>query len=161
VCVPAGTLHAILDGLLIAEIQQNSNTTYRVYDWNRLGKDGKPRPLHVDKALDVINFQQVAPTKGAMTLVADEAGVRRFQLCHNRYFTVERVELAAGAVFTGACDGSTLEIWGAIDGQARVTSAAEPVSLSAVQFTLLPAALGSFTISAETPTTLLRTYVAQ
>jgi mannose-6-phosphate isomerase len=47
---PAGSLHAILSGLLIAEIQQNSNTTYRVYDWNRL-QDGKPRPLHIDKAL--------------------------------------------------------------------------------------------------------------
>ena len=61
VCVPAGTLHAIMDGLLIAEIQQNSNTTYRVYDWNRLGADGQARPLHVDKALDVINFEQVEP----------------------------------------------------------------------------------------------------
>ena len=58
VCVPAGTVHAIMAGLLIAEIQQNSNTTYRVYDWGRVGADGKPRPLHVDKALDVIDFDR-------------------------------------------------------------------------------------------------------
>jgi mannose-6-phosphate isomerase len=62
ICVPAGTLHAIMDGILIAEIQQNSNTTYRVYDWNRQGADGQLRPLHIDKSLDVINFNQVEPT---------------------------------------------------------------------------------------------------
>ena len=51
--IEAGTLHAIGKGILIAEIQQNSNTTYRIYDYGRLGNDGKPRPLHVEKAKDV------------------------------------------------------------------------------------------------------------
>ena len=51
--IEAGTLHAIGKGILIAEIQQNSNTTYRVSDYGRLGADGKPRPLHIEKALDV------------------------------------------------------------------------------------------------------------
>ncbi len=53
--IEAGTLHAIGKGILLAEIQQNSNTTYRVYDYGRLGADGKPRELHVDKAIDVTN----------------------------------------------------------------------------------------------------------
>lgn len=51
--IPAGTLHAIGKGILIAEVQQNSNTTYRVSDYGRLGADGKPRALHVEKAIDV------------------------------------------------------------------------------------------------------------
>lgn len=51
--IEAGTVHAIGKGTLIAEIQQNSNSTYRVYDYGRLGKDGKPRELHIDKAVDV------------------------------------------------------------------------------------------------------------
>lgn len=51
--IESGTLHAIGKGILLAEIQQNSNTTYRVYDYNRLGVDGKPRELHTEKALDV------------------------------------------------------------------------------------------------------------
>ena len=51
--IESGTLHAIGKGILIAEIQQNSNTTYRVYDYGRVGKDGKPRELHVEKAIDV------------------------------------------------------------------------------------------------------------
>lgn len=54
--VPAGSIHAIGKGVTLAEIQQSSGITYRVWDWNRVGLDGKPRELHVDKALDVINF---------------------------------------------------------------------------------------------------------
>lgn len=161
VCVPAGSLHAILGGLLIAEIQQNSNTTYRVYDWNRVDGDGKGRPLHIDQALDVINFDQVEPGLCHLELVDDAGGVRRYRSCHNQYFVVERVEMAAGAVFDGRCDGSTLEIWGVIEGEAAVTTAAaHEVRLTAVNFTLLPAALGAFTITAVAPTILLRTYVA-
>ncbi len=59
--IEAGTLHAIGSGILLAEIQQNSNTTYRVYDYGRLGADGKPRDLHIEKAIDVTNC--TPPTK--------------------------------------------------------------------------------------------------
>jgi len=156
ICVPAGTLHAIMEGLLIAEIQQNSNTTYRVYDWNRLGADGKPRPLHLDKALDVIDFQRAEPALQPATLVAEHAGLRRWQLCRNRYFVTERVEMDAGAVYSGNLDGSTLEIWGAIQGAAAING----VKLPAVRFALLPAALGPFTAAAGARgATMLRTYV--
>jgi mannose-6-phosphate isomerase len=155
VCVPAGSLHAILGGLVIAEIQQNSNTPYRVYDWNRL-QNGKPRPLHVDQAMDVINFDQVEPGLCQPELVADDGYLRRFQLCHNQYFVTERVEMSAGAVFNGRCDGSTLEIWGVIEGDVTVNE----VELTAVRFTLLPAALGDFQVTAgKNGAQLLRTYV--
>ena len=85
ICVPAGSLHAILDGLLIAEIQQNSNTTYRVYDWNRVGKAGKPRRLHIEKSLDVINFEQVEPELCPPRPVFEADGIRRLELCRNPY----------------------------------------------------------------------------
>lgn len=64
--IPAGTLHAIGKGILLAEVQQSSNSTYRVYDYGRVGKDGKPRPLHIAKALDVLRFEPPAQpvTKG-------------------------------------------------------------------------------------------------
>jgi mannose-6-phosphate isomerase len=155
ICVPAGTLHAIMDGILIAEIQQNSNTTYRVYDWNRVGADGKARPLHIDKALDVINFGLVAPPLHPPALVSDEGGIRRSVLCRNRYFVTERVEMAAGTEFAGNCDGRTLEIWGILRGKAEVNG----LVLTAVQFALLPAAMGQFTLTSRHPSTLLRTYV--
>ncbi len=155
VCVPAGSLHAILNGLIIAEIQQNSNTTYRVYDWNRVGADGQARPLHIDKALAVINFNQVEPELCQPVLIHEADGIRRYELCRNRYFVTERVEMAAGAVFNGRCDGTTLEIWGVIEGQAAING----VGLTAVRFTLLPAALGDFIVKAMNEASLLRSYV--
>lgn len=156
ICVPAGSMHAIMGGLLIAEIQQNSNTTYRVYDWGRVGHDGRPRPLHVDRALDVINFEQIAPALCPPETISDENGVRRALLCQTEYFVTERVDMAAGSQFTGSCTGETMEIWGVIDGSAAVND----MELTAVRFVLLPAALGAFTIKANSPTTLLRSYVA-
>jgi len=155
ICVPAGSLHAIMDGTLIAEIQQNSNLTYRVYDWNRVGADGKPRALHIDKSLEVINFAQVEPGLCPPQLVADDNGVRRWKLCSDSYFTVERLEMAAGAEYHGVCNGETLEIWGVIEGEAVVND----LQLDAVRFSLLPAAMGAFTVKANSDSILLRSFV--
>lgn len=58
ISIPSGTVHAIMDGILVCEIQQSSDITYRVYDWNRVDKDGKPRELHTKKAIDVIDLHQ-------------------------------------------------------------------------------------------------------
>src|SRR5437773_4799952 len=59
--LPAGRLHAVGAGNLLVEIQQNSDTTYRVFDWNRVDEKGKARPLHVDQALECINFDDIEP----------------------------------------------------------------------------------------------------
>ena len=71
--IESGTLHAICKGVLLAEVQQNSDTTYRVYDYDRRGADGKPRPLHVDKAVDVTNTVPYVP------VVPSEADKARFR----------------------------------------------------------------------------------
>lgn len=159
VCVPAGSLHAILGGILIAEIQQNSNTTYRVYDWQRVDKDGQPRALHIDDALQVINFAQIEPVLPTAQPLPATGGIRRYELCHNRYFAVERLHLPAGASLGGCCDGATLEIWGVIAGRAILGSKGGDVALAAVQFTLLPASLGDFRLTASSNATVLRVYV--
>jgi mannose-6-phosphate isomerase len=72
--VPSGRLHALGRGLLIYEIQQNSDTTYRVFDWNRLGLDGRPRALHIEESMQSIDFTDVEPTlgRGLTTLAACE-----------------------------------------------------------------------------------------
>lgn len=71
--IPSGRIHAIGAGCLIVEIQQNSDTTYRVFDWNRPGLDGSPRPLHIEQSLQSVDFQDVNPplevrTEGAAAL---------------------------------------------------------------------------------------------
>ncbi len=68
--VPAGTIHALGPGAIVAEIQQNSNTTYRIYDW------GRPRPIHVEQALDVLNFDLVEPEPLRPSLLNEGDGVR-------------------------------------------------------------------------------------
>ena len=161
-CVPAGMVHAILDGIMVAEIQQNSNTTYRVFDWNRPGADGKPRDLHIDKALDVIDFGAVEPEVCPPEVLSSGDGCTRSLLCRNRYFVTERVDLAPGAGFRGECNGGTLEMWGVIDGEATVAGEGlEPVRLAAVRFALLPAAMGRFSVETRRGATLLRSYVAE
>lgn len=155
VCVPSGTIHAILKGVVIAEIQQNSNTTYRVYDWNRVGADGKSRPLHIDKAMDVIDFRQVEPGLAKSKLITQSPTMQRSLLCQNQYFTTEQIHLQEDGRYKGFCDGTTLEIWGVINGAAEIAG----LSLQAVQFVLLPAVLGEFEVSTPSNCTLLRTYV--
>ena len=77
-----GTIHAIGKGVRLIEIQQNSNLTYRLYDYHRVDKDGHPRELHIKKALDVIDYRKFAPANSEGELLAD-----------NQYFTVKRMNV--------------------------------------------------------------------
>lgn len=155
VCVPSGTLHAILEGALIVEIQQNSNTTYRVYDWNRSDAEGCQRPLHVNKALDVINFQQVRPNLAEPEVTERHSSWSCERLCRNEYFTTDRYLMDAGARISGVCDGSTLEIWGLLSGEVEIAGH----RMTGVRFILLPAAMGSFEVNVNKDAVLLRTYM--
>ena len=89
--IEPGTLHAIGKGILIAEIQQSSNVTYRVYDYGRLGTDGKPRPLHIEKALEVTNTEPADPSRPVYGMELD--GVVTQLLADCRYFNVNRHRL--------------------------------------------------------------------
>ncbi len=92
--IPAGTLHAIGEGILIAEVQQNSNTTYRVSDYGRLGADGKPRELHIEKAVDVT--ETIPPTIGygaVGEIIKTEFGERRL-LASCEFFKMETMLLS-------------------------------------------------------------------
>lgn len=86
--IKSGTLHAIGKGILIAEIQQNSNTTYRVYDYGRVGADGKPRELHIDKAVEVTNLTP-APEYSLPEPVSDVNKTTQ-RLAECEYFTVTK-----------------------------------------------------------------------
>lgn len=89
--IEAGTVHAIGAGTLIAEIQENSNLTYRLYDYNRRDKDGNLRELHVDKALDVVNLKGSAEPRQPMRVLKYKRGIASEFLCRCKYFQVERV----------------------------------------------------------------------
>lgn len=94
--IKAGTMHAIGKGILIAEIQQNSNTTYRVSDYGRLGADGKPRPLHISKALDVINRKRMTRNDLEPDITIYPFGIVK-TLAECEYFTTEHLTLKGKA----------------------------------------------------------------
>lgn len=158
ILLKAGSLHALLEGVMAVEIQQNSDVTYRVYDWNRVDPDGKSRPLHIEKALDVIDFDLVEPGPFPPVLIQDHAGIRRELISTSNVFDVEKVQLDAGVSYVGDCNDETFEIWGCLEGECEIHWAGDPLTLPAVRFTLLPAALGRFQVHAETPATLLRSW---
>lgn len=89
--IQSGTIHAIGAGCLIAEIQENSNLTYRLYDYDRVGKDGKKRPLHIDKALQVAKLTSSAEPKQPMRVLKYRQGVASELLTRCKYFEVYRM----------------------------------------------------------------------
>ena len=89
--IEAGTVHAIGAGILIAEIQENSNLTYRLYDYNRKDKNGKTRELHIDKALEVMNYKGGTLPRQPMRILRYAPGCATEFLCRCQYFQVERM----------------------------------------------------------------------
>ena len=91
--IEAGTVHAIGAGVLIAEIQESSNLTYRLYDYDRLDKNGKKRALHVDKALQVMKRNSSAAPRQPMRVLNYTKGCARELLMRCKYFQAERLLL--------------------------------------------------------------------
>ena len=89
--LPSGRVHAIGAGLVIFEIQQNSDTTYRVFDWNRVGLDGKPRELHVAQSLASIDFNDFEPEL-VQSKFTGEDQFKNVRLCAIRFSTSKRGE---------------------------------------------------------------------
>lgn len=89
--IDAGTIHAIGAGALVAEIQESSNLTYRLYDYDRVDKNGQKRPLHIDKALAAANLHSSAEPRQPMRVLRYQPGCARELLCRCRYFEVYRM----------------------------------------------------------------------
>lgn len=98
--VPAGTVHGIGAGILIAEIQESSNVTYRVYDYNRVDKNGKKRELHFNKAVKVMNMNISPDVKQKPRIIKYYPGCSRELLCRCKYFEVERIQVTKAFSFS-------------------------------------------------------------
>lgn len=91
--IPAGQVHAIGAGALIAEVQENSNVTYRLYDYDRVDREGNRRPLHIDKALEVANLATSARPRQPMRVMRFTPGMSSELLCRCEYFQVEKLRV--------------------------------------------------------------------
>jgi len=145
VFVPGGRVHAIGSGCLILEIQQNSNATYRLYDWGRTGADGRPRDLHIDKALRVIDWENNDDPRC-------EINGTTIKSCD--YFQLDRFELDAGRIFPTL--GKSFHALFIPEGSGIIHWDGGEEELSAGQSWLIPAGLGEYEIIPDrAPLTLL------
>ncbi|HXR04458.1 MAG TPA: type I phosphomannose isomerase catalytic subunit [Verrucomicrobiae bacterium] len=150
--LPSGRVHAIGAGVVIFEIQQNSDTTYRVFDWNRVGLDGKSREMHIAQSLASIDFNDFEPALAQGKLAGQEIKTR--PLVKDRLFNVEAMEMKSGARLD--LKPRKLQIIAAVRGRLEIRSNLISVELSAGQFCLIPACLEQTEISAKAKTTLLQ-----
>jgi len=151
--LPSGRVHAIGDGLVIFEIQQNSDTTYRVFDWNRVGLDGQPRELHVAQSLASIDFNDFEPKLVETKFVADNR-IQKSMLVNDPLFNVESWKLKSGS--SGWSKPNKLQIVAVTAGEIDIKHGATAVNLSAGQFCLIPAGLERTEILASSDAALLR-----
>lgn len=136
--LPSGRVHAIGAGLVIFEIQQNSDTTYRVFDWNRVGLDGKPRELHVPESLASIDFNDFEPAL-VSEKYSDNGKVKSRQLANNPLFEID--EFRAGAKSETTIHSGKARIVAVVEGELTVSSEPMEVILAPGEFSLLPASL--------------------
>lgn len=151
--ISAGTVHAILAGARIAEVQQNSDTTFRIFDWNRLGLDNKPRPLHINEALAVTNFQQNEISANPGIVLAKEGWQRRI-LAACPYFVVEELIVEK---MESNISPERFEIWMVIEGNGELNAKTGSYKLAVGETWMLPASLGNFQLIGETK--ILRIYI--
>ncbi len=89
--LPPGTVHAIGKGIIICEVQQSSNITYRIYDWDRVDKNGKPRELHLKEALEVMNLSKELKGKEEKKLLSEKKEYKKYLLIKNNYFIMQEL----------------------------------------------------------------------
>lgn len=142
--IEAGTLHAIGKGILIAEIQQNSNTTYRVYDYGRVGADGKPRQLHVQKAIEVTDLCPPSKKAGPVGQPEQKNGYRQTLLAQCEYFTVRRLEIEYCAQLMA--DDTTFHSLLILDGEFELDYGFDSIPLVKGDSVWVPAGLGEYEI---------------
>jgi len=134
--LPSGRVHALGAGMVIFEIQQNSDTTYRVFDWNRVDRDGKARQLHVAQSLASIDFGDFEPALLPRTVSASHPGTVR-PLVRDDLFSVSLRQWAGGD--QRAWPVGRMRILGVVQGALRIEGAGEALQIGAGQFCLVPA----------------------
>lgn len=143
--LPSGRLHAIGAGNVIFEIQQNSDTTYRVFDWNRLGLDGRPRDLHVAASLASIDFQDFEPDL-IRSIYSRNPTLSVRYVVNDPLFRVDAHKVKRGLRWY--LRSESLQILGLLRGRLEIKAADVQVTLTPGRFCLLPACLDRVTLEA-------------
>jgi mannose-6-phosphate isomerase len=153
--IPAGLIHAITKGTVIAEIQQNSDITYRLYDYDRIGEDGKPRTLHIRESLDAIDFSGRIPLRTVQGVHEIKNGNEIIHAIRNKYFSVSQYILRKP--LQEAANPEAFLTFTNVAGKCRIISQRYTVDVPLSRSVFIPAGLGTYEIRGEC--TLLKTYV--
>jgi len=151
--LPAGAVHALGAGMVIAEIQQASDATFRLFDWNRLGADGQPRPLHVKQALDAIDYD-LGPIHLAKPKPTSSPQVERLVECDK--FVLERSTLDTPQWIGG---DERFHFLAMIEGEIEIKSSSGQASLRFGQTLLIPASVGACQVIPQGRAMLLDIYL--
>lgn len=154
--LPAGMPHTIGPGMVLCEVQEYSDLTYRVYDYGRVDTKGRPRELHIEKALEVIKFGAAAFSK-VTPLSVQTRGARHFLLSACRYFATEREEFLV-TVQADSCL-ERFELLVVLAGAGYIHWRGSPLVYERGQCWLIPASLGHFSLQPEQRSSVIRTYV--
>ena len=154
--VPAGTPHTIGPGMVLCEVQEYSDLTYRVYDYGRLDALGKPRELHIEKALDVIEFGRPISGKASRIHLPGH-GMEVSLLTACRYFATERWKIAAPIGVHS--DPEHFDLLVILAGSGNVTWSSASAMYQSGECWLIPAGLGKFSLNPNELSKILRTYV--
>ena len=147
--IPATTLHAICSGLLIAEIQQSSNTTYRVYDYNRTDKDGNKRELHTKKAVDVTSLQDVEGMEKYVPIRYTEGSADADIISSCDYFTVIKYNLDTDGDARVSPYAPRFEMLMCTEGEAVISYNGGQMKVNAGDSIFMPAALGDYSFEGK------------
>lgn len=140
--MPGGRVHAIEAGCLLLEVQQNSDTTLRVYDWERRGRDGAPRELHLVQALETIHWGHVPVYVTRSRRIEERGRSVRWEVLAGTRFHVERLELAEA--WRETHDGHSFHVLFAESGPIEVRGGGETLALAPGESGLIPAGLGEY-----------------
>jgi mannose-6-phosphate isomerase len=158
VFVPAGTVHAIGAGIMLYELQEYSDVTYRLYDYGRLDANGKPRDLHVAQSLAVMRYEPATQVKVRPLPLEHSAARRRRVLVACRYFVMEEIELTGSLI--ERTDGSSCSIISILAGAATLQSSHDAISLALAlgDTCVIPAEAGEYHLESQN-CRLLRAWV--
>ncbi len=154
--VPPGTVHALGPGLILFEAEQNSDLTYRLDDFGRVGLDGKPRPLHWKKGLEVTRVEVPAHRDLPHLEFREPFGSRRYMVA-GRHFAAEELTVKKTATWTGSPE--RVEVFSILEGDGRVETGAGWLGYCTGETWLIPPATGRFRLVPRRKTRLLKVYV--
>jgi mannose-6-phosphate isomerase len=155
--VSPGTPHTIGPGMILCEVQQNSDLTYRLYDFHRLDSSGNLRQLHIEKAMAVIDFDHRNGGKVAPVALPSPNGTKKSLLVACPYFVTERWDFSAP--HRANSDPAHFELLTVLSGRGAIQFSGGSYSYQQGHCWFIPANLGEFLIAPETPTAVLRVYV--